>query len=200
MPGDGASKLGGRPELPGAWPRNAAGFGLTHLASIALAELPEIEGRDLLPAGGTLVFFGDFHPDSEGDEWLVLYVDGGETAVPPDEERDEYVVPVELPEQTIGFQPRADAPGPEGLSTADEDAVEWFDDIEYPTHLHARAPGVLPGRGPVAAPAINLLHLGWDEDWGFDVRRRRRRSRSTAPARTCAPAAGTAIQALFESS
>jgi hypothetical protein len=37
--GEGASKLGGRPELPGAWPLHA-GHGLTHLASIALAELP----------------------------------------------------------------------------------------------------------------------------------------------------------------
>ena len=90
IPGDGASRLGGRPELRGAWPRNAAGHALTHLASVALAELPAFEGRELLPAGGTPVFFGDFHQDSEGDEWLVLHLDGDKRAVPPQVSLDEY--------------------------------------------------------------------------------------------------------------
>jgi hypothetical protein len=47
--GSGRSHLGGRPALPdGTWPIND-GRGLTHLASIALEELPGIEGRERLP-------------------------------------------------------------------------------------------------------------------------------------------------------
>ena len=50
------SRIGGRPDLPdGIWPLND-GRGLTHLATIALAELPEIDGRENLPHDGTLVF------------------------------------------------------------------------------------------------------------------------------------------------
>ena len=192
VPGDGASKLGGRPELPGAWPRNAAGFGLTHLASIALAELPDIEGRDLLPADGTLVFFGDFHPDSEGDEWLVLHVDGGETAVPAGSRSATSTSSRwSCPSRRSASGRALTLPYPRGRSTA-ADALERFDDVESATHLTLGHPSLHPGRGP-ARPRRHLppaRRLG--PGLGLHVRRRRPGHLPRRGRRRCAPAAGTA--------
>ncbi|HWI70394.1 MAG TPA: DUF1963 domain-containing protein, partial [Baekduia sp.] len=58
--GTGTTRLGGRPVLPEdvPWP-TADGRALTHLATLALGELPAIEGRDTLPADGHLAFFAD---------------------------------------------------------------------------------------------------------------------------------------------
>ncbi|WP_205699463.1 DUF1963 domain-containing protein [Conexibacter sp. SYSU D00693] len=53
--GHGLSRLGGRPLLPTGtdWPAGE-GRRLTHLATMVLDELPDIAGRELLPAAGTL--------------------------------------------------------------------------------------------------------------------------------------------------
>jgi uncharacterized protein YwqG len=58
-PGDGTSRRGGRPVLAAdrAWPVSRAGRLLTHVATLALAELPDVEGRDVLPADGYPSFF-----------------------------------------------------------------------------------------------------------------------------------------------
>jgi hypothetical protein len=57
--GSGASRLGGRPVLAAdhPWPTTRVGHPLTHLATLALTELPDIQGREVLPADGYLSFF-----------------------------------------------------------------------------------------------------------------------------------------------
>jgi hypothetical protein len=64
--GIGRSRLGGSPILSAhaEWP-HAEGRPLAHLATIALDELPDVEGREHLPADGTLSFFADL--SEEGD-------------------------------------------------------------------------------------------------------------------------------------
>ena len=57
------------------WP-TADGRPLTHLVTIACAELPDVEGRELLPADGHLAFFCDLSEDGLID------------AVEPDDPRD----------------------------------------------------------------------------------------------------------------
>jgi hypothetical protein len=61
---EGGSRLGGPAVLPAdmPWP-TADGRPLTHLVTIACAELPEVEGRELLPADGHLAFFCDLSED-----------------------------------------------------------------------------------------------------------------------------------------
>ena len=94
--GSGATRMGGRPVLPAgmAWP-TAGGRALTHLATLALDELPDVEGRDALPAAGHLAFFADLteagelydqvHPDdAEGsDRMRVVHVAAGAPAHEP---------------------------------------------------------------------------------------------------------------------
>jgi Domain of unknown function (DUF1963) len=62
----GASRIGGHPVLPAdvPWP-TAHGRALSHLATLALAELPAVEGRDVLPADGHLAFFADLTEAAE---------------------------------------------------------------------------------------------------------------------------------------
>jgi hypothetical protein len=100
--GGGESRIGGRPVLPEAmpWPATGDKRPLSHLATIALAELPEVEGRDVLPAGGHLAFFADLseegelvepiEPDGEGrDRVAVVHPPAGAPAhepAPPDPE------------------------------------------------------------------------------------------------------------------
>lgn len=75
--GSGVSRLGGAPVLPAGTPWPAAdGRALTHLATIALDELPAVEGREHLPSGGLLSFFADlseegelYEPIEPGDDW-----------------------------------------------------------------------------------------------------------------------------------
>jgi hypothetical protein len=100
--GDGETRLGGRPVLPRdtAWPSTEDGRPLSHLATIALAELPEVEGRDVFPADGHLAFFADIsdegelyepiEPDGEGrDRVAIMHTPAGAPAYepePPDRE------------------------------------------------------------------------------------------------------------------
>ena len=64
--GTGVSRLGGRPVLPAGtpWP-TAGGRPLAHLATIAMDELPDVEGREHLPADGVLSFFADVSEEGE---------------------------------------------------------------------------------------------------------------------------------------
>lgn len=87
-PGPGRSHLAGDPRLPPdmPWP-HFQGRALSLLAEIELDELSEIEGRDVLPPSGTLLFFHDldgtleesFEPASagEGDPARVIYLPEG---------------------------------------------------------------------------------------------------------------------------
>ena len=64
--GDGESRLGGRPVLAAGTPWPAAeGRPLTHLATIALRELPDVDGRDVLAPDGYLGFFADLSDEGE---------------------------------------------------------------------------------------------------------------------------------------
>jgi uncharacterized protein YwqG len=95
--GGGETRLGGRPVLAAGreFPVTADGRALTHLATLALAELPNIEDRDLLPAGGHLSFFADLEdehsliePIEPGDEFTdrfaVIHTPAGTTTHQPD--------------------------------------------------------------------------------------------------------------------
>jgi hypothetical protein len=65
--GRGVSRLGGAPVLAEdrEWPESDAGQPLTHLATIALDELPSVEGREHLPDDGLLSFFVDTSEEGE---------------------------------------------------------------------------------------------------------------------------------------
>lgn len=65
--GDGVSRLGGSPVLADGtdWPATDEGQPLTHLATIALDELPAVEGREHLPRDGLLSFFVDMSEEGE---------------------------------------------------------------------------------------------------------------------------------------
>lgn len=82
----GRSYIGGLPRLPPEipWPESATHevFGLTFLAQIDLAELPQIESSPL-PRSGTLYFFEDTSGDgSEPSDSRVLYYAGDTADVP----------------------------------------------------------------------------------------------------------------------
>ena len=185
--GTGASRIGGRPDLPdGRWPLND-GRGLTHLATIALAELPEIDGRENLPPEGTLVFFADFSEESEGwgpangDEPVIRIVHvplGAVTrsAEPPEEPRDDRDVPVEIGERRVRFEPVLTLPDadPDALSDDEWEAYERLTDRIYEVtpglgsdaHLILGHPTVVQG-DPREPGEINLLHLDFDEELNF---------------------------------
>jgi hypothetical protein len=185
--GIGVSRIGGRPDLPdGEWPLNE-GRGLTHLATIALSELPEIDGREDLPSDGTLVFFADFSEESEGwgpacgDDSVIriVHVPAGtatRTAEPPDEPRDLRDVPVEIGERRVRFQPVLTLPGRDAGDLSDEEwaAYERLTDQLYEVtpglgtnaHLMLGHPTVVQ-EDPREPGEINVLHLDWDEELGF---------------------------------
>jgi uncharacterized protein YwqG len=185
--GVGVSRIGGRPDLPdGEWPLND-GRGLTHLATIALAELPEIEGRDDLPPDGTLVFFADFSEESEGwgpatgDDPVIriIHVPAGTAtrgAEPPDEARDFRGVPVEIGERRVRFEPVLTLPSPDAGDLSDEEwaAYEQFTDQFYEVtpglgtdaHLMLGHPTVVQ-EDPREPGEINLLHLDYDDELNF---------------------------------
>jgi Domain of unknown function (DUF1963) len=75
--GTSVSRLGGAPVLSAGtpWP-HAGGRPLTHLATIALDELPAADGREQLPDDGLLSFFAD---TSEEGEFVDAIEPGNET-------------------------------------------------------------------------------------------------------------------------
>jgi uncharacterized protein YwqG len=172
--GSGRSKLGGRPELIGPWPLNN-GRGLTHLASIALEELPDVPARSLLPEGGTLVFFADFSDENEG--WgpadgshpavQLTYVPPGAdatAAVAPEQPRDTDDVPVVLKERHIRFEPVLTLPYRDDIADAHEDAYEQLtEQVESPDHLLFGEPVYIQD-DPREPGEVSLLQLNWDED------------------------------------
>jgi hypothetical protein len=184
--GIGVSRIGGRPDLPdGEWPLND-GRGLTHLATIALSELPEIDGREDLPPDGTLVFFADFSEESEGwgpargDESVIRIVHvpadtATRTTEPPDEPRDPRDVPVEIGERRVRFEPVLTLPLDAGDLPSDERAAyqrltdqlcEITPGLGTNAHLMLGHPTVVQ-EDPRAPGEINLLHLDYDEELGF---------------------------------
>jgi uncharacterized protein YwqG len=175
--GEGRSRLGGRPEIAGEWPLNE-GHGLTHLASIALDELPEFPARGHLPSEGTLVFFADFSLESEG--WgpvdagasvlELLYVPPGAAttpAEPPHEPRGRYDVPVLLEERRVRFEPVLTLPYPDELPDDVWDAYEPFAEaLDTPDHLLLGEP-VFIQEDPREDGELSLLQLNWDEELRF---------------------------------
>ncbi len=176
--GAGSSKLGGRPDVPGPWPINS-GRGLTHLASIALQEVPAGPWRARLPEAGTVVFFADLSVDNEG--WSpavgadpaieIVHVPTGAataTAAPPDEQRDEHESPVVLNERPVQFRPVLTLPAYklyEALDTLDSPEA-FLSDLEMPTHLLLGEPEYIQ-EDPREPGELNLLQLDWDRELGF---------------------------------
>lgn len=87
----GATRLGGRPDLPvhAAWPA-FRGLPQSFLAQIDLREVHRLPGGERLPAGGLLSFFYDseqrvwgFSPADRGG-WQVLYTPPGADLAPRD--------------------------------------------------------------------------------------------------------------------
>jgi hypothetical protein len=112
LDGTGESRLGGRPFLTELWPQHD-GHGLTHLASIALAELPDFAGRELLPAKGVLVFLADFGSGWDrvrtgGPQARIISIAPGTVTtrvIAPVQPRGRHEVPVELEERELSFAP-----------------------------------------------------------------------------------------------
>jgi len=169
------SRLGGLPVLEGGWPLND-GRALTHLASIALAELPEFEDRDLLPQDGTLVFLADFSDEHEGwgvaraagPEVRILHVPAGvgRPITPPDETRGEDEVPVVLNERRVRSSPVLTLPFPEDLDEDEAESLAALGESASPDHILLGHPVFIqdnpPGNGQ-----ISLLQLNWDEPLSF---------------------------------
>lgn len=180
--GSGRSKVGGLPEIAGAWPLNN-GRALTHLASIVLEELPDVPVRSQLPDAGTVVFFADFSSENEG--WgpsegietaiAIMHVPpGGELppAAAPDEPRDEYSVPVVLNERRVRFEPVLTMPVLDEIfdqleDSEDPSAVDAFAvALDAPEHLPLGEP-VYIQEDPRDPGELSLLQLNWDVDLGF---------------------------------
>lgn len=183
--GTGRSKLGGRPEIPGAWPINN-GRGLTHLASIALDELPDVPVCASLPAEGTVVFFADLSYENEG--WgpadgtspviEIVHVPAGAVAAaatPPDERREEGETPVVLNERRVRFEPVLTLASSyevlEALALLDwldpTVAVDsFFVALDTPDHLLLGEPAYIQ-EDPREPGELSLLQLNWDTELGL---------------------------------
>lgn len=175
--GTGRSRLGGRPEITDAWPMNN-GCGLTHLASIALDELPDVPDRAHLPREGTLVFFADFSLENEG--WgsadgrepvmELMYITPGahtELAVPPEEPRGRYDVPVVLNERRVRFESVLTLPCLEDTDDEFDEAYWHFvGELGSPDHLLLGEPAYLQA-DPREPGELSLLQLNWDEELRF---------------------------------
>jgi hypothetical protein len=187
--GRGRSRLGGRAELPEGmqWP-TAGGRALTHLATIALSELPAFDGRDQLPGDGDLVFFADLTEEGElwepvvvgeDDRVRVLHLAPGTRThqpKPPRDDRDEYDPPVVLRQRMIALRPVLTMPEkPEGLDAAQRLAYDQFADalqevtpgLLEPGHLLLGHPVVVQD-DPREPGQVSLLHVGWDEALRFE--------------------------------
>lgn len=187
--GKGASRLGGRPDLPldQAWPV-CEGRPLTHLASIHLHEVPDFEGRDRIPADGILVFCADLSDDAtlwdpvvagEDPRVFLRHLPPGtplHQPDPPPHEHNEYDPPVLLRERRIAFKPVLTLPEHvEGLTAVEQldyDAIfgqllEITPGLSDPAHLLLGHPGVVQ-EDPRDRGQLALLHVGWDEALGFE--------------------------------
>jgi hypothetical protein len=165
--GVGESRLGGRPMLEDRWPLHN-GRPLTHLASIALAELPDFEDRDLLPREGTLVFFADFIDEVQLNARVIYVPPGaGQLLAPPQDARDQRDVPVELNERRVRFQPVLTLAIPRDLRDADHEALRDVDELlESADHLLLGHPVYIQDNPPEDGQ-ISLLQLNWDEPLNF---------------------------------
>jgi hypothetical protein len=180
--GKGRSRLGGGPLLPEGteWPAYD-GLGLTHLASIDLTELPNVEGRENLPADGILVLMADltehaslWEPATVGGDprMMLLHVPAEtptyEPEVPPgSREPDE--TPVKMRLRRIRFEPvltlrQRDAAGYDDLY---DDLAGVTPGLRDPAHLMLGHPAVVQ-EDPRAPGDVNVLHIGWDEALGFE--------------------------------
>lgn len=161
------SCLGGCPPIDGEWPRSSDGRAHTHLASIALSEVPDFEDRDLLPPSGTLVFFA-FVGDAGDDEAHVIHVpsEAGPAIAPTEESLEERVLPTVLEERRVRLEPVLTLPFPDDLEDHEEAALLDLDELGPPDHLLLGHP-VYVQDNPPEDGRISLLQMNWDEPLGF---------------------------------
>jgi hypothetical protein len=165
---------------------------LTHLATIALSELPSVEGREVLPPDGHLSLFADLSeagqfyeplgPDAPGRECIaVIYAPGGvptHEPSPPDlGARDEHDPPIVLRERRV--QPTARLQLREvGFGSAASrfgiDAVGEHVLGQLTPAINGRIGHQLLGFPPVVQDdpredgQVALFHIAHDADLGFD--------------------------------
>jgi hypothetical protein len=174
--GTGVSRLGGAPVLPAGTPWPLAGDRpLTHLATIALDELPAVDGREHLPDSGLLSFFADI---SEEGEFVEPIEPGGETSQelvavvhtpagapayepePPDEALDEQrVTPrgrLQLPHRRFGIDPLAQRAVERLTERVNGSIGHQLLGHPWPVQEDPREPG-----------QIALFHIADDGDLGF---------------------------------
>lgn len=155
------SRLGGPPRLPAGveWPRSPVGR-LTHLVTIAFAEVPAFPGRDSLPADGTLVLLADLTEDAAlwepttvgGDDRVAVLFFAPGAAIEEAAGRSR----PSIRERGAGFEPFLALPEhAEGLSTAEEVAYG---------HLYDALLEVMPGHWLLGHPDYQLqAQFGPDE-------------------------------------
>lgn len=178
--GQGVSRLGGSPVLPlGAqWPVGEEGRPLTHLATIDLTELPDVEGRELLPSDGTLAFFADLSEEGEfyepvgpegedRDIVAIIHTPAGRPTSEPDAPKDTEV----LTERRVRLIERLQIPEP-GFHGGGEDQ-EIVNTIYALVNGPWLAAHQMLGNPPVAQEdprehgEIVLLHMSDDDALGF---------------------------------
>lgn len=130
--GDGRSRLGGVPDMAGAWPRYK-GNALCSVAQLNLVELRAAGGPDWLPDAGRLLFFYDLEewswgldPQDAGSFVVLHEVEPAAAAVEPDDLSEE----AKFPAYPVTFAPHASYPSIERieldwrrLNTASEAAL-----------------------------------------------------------------------------
>jgi hypothetical protein len=183
--GTGRTRLGGAPILPvdTPWP-TAEDRPLTHLATIALDELPDVEGREHLPATGTLSFFADLSDEGEliepvepstpwGHDLVAIIYTSDSTAVheptPPDGPASELrMTPVaRLQLRHLGFGYGYHLFGLDAL--VEQAVVKLAERINGPTDHQLFGYPQGAGDDPRGQGQIELLHLADDPALGFMV-------------------------------
>lgn len=183
--GSGVSRLGGAPVLPAGtpWP-TADGRPLTHLATIAMDELPAVEGREHLPADGLLSFFADLSEEAElyepiqpGDDWgrdrvAVVHTPAGaathEPAPPGPAVVEQRVRPApRLQLRHLGFDYGHQLYGIDAL--AEDAVVELTERVNGETH-HQLLGHPWPVQDDPREPGqIVLFHTGYDPEIDLHV-------------------------------
>jgi hypothetical protein len=180
--GAGLSRLGGHALLPRgtAWPRYQD-RALTHLASVALREVPsDLEDRSLLPDDGALAFFADLSEEGEffeplGPDWDPI---DGRVALVYSSEDDVVEISspdgdaLQLDERRVGLIPRLQVRPPDFQGDpVDRELLEklarTLNGGWEGVHQLLGHPGVAQ-EDPLDRDDVALFHLSPDPVIGFE--------------------------------
>lgn len=144
--GDGLSRLGGVPDMTGAWPRYG-GRPLCNVAQLDLAEMRAVGGPDWLPGDGRLLFFYELEHGSWGIEpkdagsAVVIYEVGTQVSAT---EPDDLPYEAKFPAYPVIFKQAISYPSDQRLgldwrrlNTASSDALaEVLEDLAPLAPMH----------------------------------------------------------------